>query len=82
MLHRYKLTDPLIKTEAPVTPELLRIIKKKDKSIYNIFITHLIVGAFFYAMRSCKYVTAPREPWTNIISTDRILFFKKQKTSI
>ena len=48
MLHRYKLTNLLIKREALVTPELLRIIKKKAKSARDILITHMIVRVFLY----------------------------------
>ena len=82
MLQGYKLSDPLVKREAPVTPALLRVIKKKVRSTRDLFIVYLLIGAFFYAMRSCKYVATTGELRMKIITTDRIHFFKSKGSSI
>ena len=82
ILHGYKLSDLPVKREAPVTLELLWVIKKKVKSTCNLFIAYLLISAFFYTIQSCKYVATSGEPQTKIISTDRIHFYKKRKSSI
>ena len=81
MLNGYKLSDPLVKREAPVTPALLRMVKKKAKSARDVFIAHLLIGTFFYTMWSCEYVAMPGEPRTRIITSDRIHFYRKKGKS-
>jgi len=50
MLATYKAKDPPIKRELLVTPAMLRLIKKLVKTTRDIFIVHLLIGVFFYAM--------------------------------
>ena len=50
MLYGYKVYDPLIKQEAPLTPSILLLILKKAKLLYKKFIMHLIIRVFFFAL--------------------------------
>ena len=48
---------------------------KRAKANRDIFIAYLLIGAYFFAIRSCEYVVTPGEPWTHIMTSDHILFF-------
>ena len=64
-----------MKREAPITPAMLKLIKKKAKSSRDSFIVSLLIGAFFFAMKSCKYIATSREPRIQIITSDCFNFF-------
>ena len=76
ILASYKSKDSPAKHELSITLSMLRAILKLVKSIQDIFIVHLVIGTFFYAIQSCEYTKTNREPRTTIITTDCILFFK------
>ena len=82
MLKTYEVLDPSVRREAPVTPSILKTILRKAKSARDIFIAHLIISAYFFAMRSCKYVATPREARTKILTTNRIIFYCKASNII
>ena len=79
-LKAYKLLDPAVKRQAPISPKILLEmlgISKSDQRQH--FITHLCIGAFFFACRSCEYVITPSFPRTTILRADDIRFFAKVK---
>ena len=55
MLKSYRVCNPPIKRELPITLSIIRIIKKLAKAPRDKFIASLIVESFFFAMRSCEY---------------------------
>ena len=67
-----------MKREKTFTPSTLRIILKLVKSPRDIFMLHLLSGAFFFAMRSCVHVKKPSEPRSQIVTSLKIQFFKNQ----
>ena len=75
MLQSYKLDDPPTRREQLITPSILKIIMKRAKADRDIFITYLLIRAYFFTMRSCEYVATPGKPRTCIMTSDCILFF-------
>ena len=59
---------------------MLKLIKKKAKSGRDSFIALLLIGVFFFTMRSCEYVVTPEEPRTQIINSDCFNFFQQSKS--
>ena len=53
---------------------MLRFIRKKVSSERDKFIAQLIIGAYFYVIRSYEYCKTPGEPQSIIITTDHINF--------
>ena len=76
MLHSYKIKDPPVKQEQPLFPSMLQFIRKKASSSRDKFISHLLTGTFFFAMRSCEYVLTSGKLRSKIITSDYILFYK------
>ena len=48
----------------------------------DILIAHLLIGAFFFACRSCEYVRTSGEPRTRILAINDIKFLKKVGSTI
>ena len=82
MLANYKASDPPIKCELLLAPTMLKSMLKLPKATRDIFIVHLITGAFFYALHSCEYTKMNGELRTTIITTDRVSFFKHSSSRI
>ena len=80
MLNAYDKIDMPTKRMSPITPKHLRIILTSAKSPRQIFIAHLIIGAFFFACRSCEYSTTPSEPRSKILKCGDIRFFNKENS--
>ena len=64
MLSSCKIRDPLPRSEAPLTPDMIMIMKKESTSMRDCFIVTLNTGAFFFALRSCEHVKTPGNPRT------------------
>ena len=62
ILSSYDKVDVPTKRMSPMAPALLRLMLSSAKSNRQIFISHLIIGAFFFACRSCEYSTTSNEP--------------------
>ena len=76
MLKSYQVWDPLVKRESPITPAMLHNIKKKAVSPRARFLVNLVIGAYFFATRSCEYSKTPGFPQTEVLTIDRILFMR------
>ena len=76
MLRSYKLSDPPVKRQQPLSPRGLRHILLNAGSPREVFVAHLLTGAFFLACRSCEYVTSPGKPRTQVLLASDIRFFR------
>ena len=76
ILKLYQVKDPSVKRDSPTTLSILRFIKKKASSKRDHFISNLMIGAYFFVMRSCKYSKTSREPRSTIITTNHITFMQ------
>ena len=59
ILKSYQVKDPKVQRKSPITPSMLRHIKKKAKSERFKFIANLITRVFFFVIRSCEYLKTP-----------------------
>jgi len=82
ILHSYDKVDIPTKHMSPLTPSYLRLILSSAKSPRQLFIAHLIIGAFFFACRVCEYTTTPNEPRSKIIICGDIQFFTKSDNQL
>lgn len=78
-LRGYKSSDPGEKPQAAVTGSVLRkfyalSISPTDKALCKLFI-----GAFFFAMRSCKYVKVQGPRKTKLLCVSNVRFFKGKR---
>ena len=70
MLDTYRSVDPPTKLKALITPSIIKSIIKKVNSSYEKFIKYLILGTFFFAVRSYKYVATSGESRIQIVTSD------------
>ena len=77
ILKSYQVKNPLVKRDSPITLLMLWFIKKKASSERDWFILKLMIGVYFFAMRSYKYSKTPGEPRSTIITSNNISFFKQ-----
>ena len=75
MVRAYKLSDPPTRRQEPISPRALRRLLRGASSKRDKFIANLIVGAFFYACRSCEYVLTSGDPRSRIIRAQDVRFF-------
>ena len=81
-LRGYRIADPAQKRQQPVSPLMLRCALRWASTKRETLIAHLLIGAFFFACRSCKYVRTFGEPRTKILAVEDIQFLKKVKNTI
>ena len=79
-------TSPSTKSQKAITPDFLRCMAQYTSSeLENNAEDHmadLIIGAFFFAMRSCEY-TIPKEPGSTItVRLGGVTFFDFQRKEI
>ena len=55
LLRAYRNTDPDVKHQKAVPVSLIRLVLSSASSPFEFFNAHLLIVAFFFAMRSCEY---------------------------
>ena len=74
----YKTTDPPLKQQKAAPISLLRIVEKLKTTPRQQAIGELVIGAFFFAMRSCEYLeVATKEGKTKRLRLRNIRFFRQ-----
>jgi len=76
ILKSYQVWDPPVKRESPITPAMLRHIKKKAASPRARFLANLVIRAYFFAIRSCEYSKTPGFHQTEVLTMNRISFIR------
>ena len=61
LLRAYRNTDPDVQHQKAVPVSLIRLILSSASSSLEFFNAHLLIVAFFFAMRSCEYTKVSRE---------------------
>ena len=75
----YRIEDPACKRQAPVSPLVLRFILKTASTEREVLIANLVIGAFFFACRSCEYSKTTGEPRTRILRIEDMQFLKREE---
>jgi hypothetical protein len=75
----YKKLDPSKKQQVALTGSILRELHKMAFTPLEKALCELFTGAFFFAMRSCKYLKVSGERRTKIIQLQNIRFFKGKR---
>ena len=75
-MRAYGINDPPVVRQEPISPRALRVMLKSAKTKRDTFIANMIIGAFFFACRSCEYVRTPGEPRTRTIAAADVKFFR------
>ena len=79
-------TSPNTKQQKAVTPQLLRaMVHSSSEDVINDpedHATDLIVGGYFFAMRSCEFAKAAKEGRTKMIRLGGIKFYNKKHREI
>ena len=78
----YKINDPVEKKQQPLSPRMLRRILRRASGGRGRLVANLLVGAFFFACRSCEYVRTSGEPRTRIVRVEDIEFMKKEDGAV
>lgn len=79
-MQAYNNQDPGCNREEAITPHHLREIKRHIKEIssqsksHHKYIPDLLIGAFFFAMRSCEYSTVQQQGRTKRLTIGDIIF--------
>ena len=76
LMRAYGINDPPVVRQEPISPRALRVMLKSAKTKRDTFIANMIIGAFFFACRSCEYVRTPGEPRTRTIAAADVKFFR------
>lgn len=81
LLRAYSNADPPVNRQRAITPRLLRTLFAAcgghDPTLRDTLHTHtadLIIGAFFFAMRSCEYLSTDTPGRTKIVVCKHIIF--------
>jgi hypothetical protein len=74
-LRGYADESPRVKQQQALLIEVLRRARRMNGNDREVAIGQLIVGAFFFAMRSCKYSSVQRKRMTTIVGVDDIQFW-------
>lgn len=78
-LRSYSVHDkPSIPQDA-MTVSILREFYKSSISHYDKSLSELLIGVFFFAMRSCEYVKVYGYQKTKLLTINNIKFFRGQK---
>lgn len=75
----YKNADPASKPQKALPPSVFRSVASVTITPLDVAIGQLVIGAFFFAMRSCEYSTVSGERRTKLLSLKSIRFFKDKK---
>lgn len=78
-LKGYKNADPASKPQKALPPSVFRSVASVTITPLDVAIGQLVIGAFFFAMRSCEYSTVSGERRTKLLSLKSIRFFKDKK---
>ena len=77
LIKGYKDEDPAVKSQACLPLAVFEyMVKQSTKSTYDTAITQLIIGALFFAMRSCEYSTVKGDRKTKRLNVGNIRFYK------
>jgi hypothetical protein len=79
-LKGYKNNDPSAKPQKALTPSILRELSRNDDGELNRATHQLARGAFFFAMRSCEYLTVTGERRTKRLRLGNIKFIRNHRT--
>ena len=75
----HKNADPSIKQQKALSPEFIEHLNSIAKTDKEIAMSQLATGAFFFAMRSCEYLSVSGERRTKLLQLQNIRFFKNNK---
>ena len=80
-LRGYKTLDPTTKHQKAIPAKIVLHIYKRTNTHLNTDIVQLISGAYFFGMRSCKYLTTPKgeDKITQILQKGDIRFYRKRR---
>jgi hypothetical protein len=79
-LKGYKNSDPSARPPKALTPSILRELARNDDGPLNRATHQLARGAFFFAMRSCEYLTVTGERQTKRIRLGNLQFLRNKRT--
>jgi hypothetical protein len=79
-LKGYKNHDPSARPQKALTPSILRELSRNDDGALNRATHQLARGAFFFAMRSCEYLTVPGERRTKRLRLGNLKFIRHKRT--
>ena len=78
-LKGYKNQDPHTKHQKALNTNVYRHIHTKATTEEDTAIAQLLCGAFFFAMRSCEYLTTQGERRTKLLTLSNLRFFLHHK---
>jgi hypothetical protein len=79
-LKGYKNDDPSACPQKALTPSILRELSQNDDGPVNRATHQLARGAFFFAMRSCEYLTVQGERRTKRLRLGNLKFIRNKRT--
>ena len=75
----FKHSDPSSTPQKAVSPRVIRAIAAATDTPLDRTIGQLVVGAFFFAMRSCEYSSVYGERRTKLLKLRNICFYKNNR---
>jgi hypothetical protein len=78
-LKGFKNSDPSPTPQKAVSPRVIRAIASATDTPLDWAIGQLVVGAFFFAMRSCEYSSVSGERRTKLLELRNIRFYKNNR---
>ncbi len=79
-LKGYKNSDPSARPQKALTPSILRELCRNNDGELNQATHQLTRGAFFFAMRSCEYLTVTGERRTKRLRLGNLKFIRNKRT--
>jgi hypothetical protein len=79
-LKGYKNHDPSARPQKALTPSILRELSRNDDGPLNRATHQLARGAFFFAMRSCEYLTVTGERRTKRLRLGNLKFIRNKRS--
>jgi hypothetical protein len=79
-LKGYKNSDPSARPQKALTPSLLRELSRNNDGPLNQATHQLARGAFFFAMRSCEYLSVTGERRTKRLRLGNLKFIRTNRT--
>ena len=75
----FKNSDPGPTSQKAISPRVIRAIAAATDTPLDRAIGQLVVGAFFFAMRSCEYSSVSGERRTKLLELRNIRFYKNNR---
>jgi len=81
-LKSYSSVDPQQKHRSAILPIIFKKTARAASTIQDSIMSQLVIGAFFFEMRSCKYLLVKGTHKTETVMVKDILFYKQSKLTL